>query len=356
MHDSRIGPVINRDAGVIVSRAPVRINDLGGWTDTWFSKTGNVLSTAVSPGSTCRLSFTRLRPPAYRRFTLDVHDFDCRYDFNPDGTPPGRYPLLEASVLSMGVPPGIAAEASLSSGMPPGCGTGTSASVVVALIGAMDRLTPGTTGANDLWKTAHRVETENLGRESGVQDQIAAVYGGTCFIDIDSYPEAHVSPVRLERVVAADLERRLLLVFLGENHRSSEVHESVIERLAAGYGGDALAELRKIPPLARTSLEYGDLERFGALMTRNTECQRSLHRELVSPEADTVIALARKLGTPGWKVNGAGGKGGSLTLLAGDGPGAIDDLTKGLEKLGGRIREIPISLDYEGLSVRADDS
>ena len=143
-------------------------------------------------------------------------------------------------------------------------------------------------------------------------------------------------------------------MFLGGGHRSSEVHREVIERLAGGGGVDALACLREIPSMARKALEEGDLAHLGALMARNTECQRSLDRRLVSPEADTVIALARGLGAPGWKVNGAGGQGGSLTLLAGDGPGAREDLARGLGGLGGGIRDIPVKLNYEGLTITVE--
>ncbi|MBU4179404.1 MAG: hypothetical protein KJ625_05615, partial [Actinobacteria bacterium] len=74
MRDLESDPIENRDVGVIFSRAPVRINDLGGWTDTWFSGTGKVLSTAVSPGAACHLSFAACRPPRGKRFTLDVRN------------------------------------------------------------------------------------------------------------------------------------------------------------------------------------------------------------------------------------------------------------------------------------------
>ena len=355
MHDSRPGPNKNRDAGVIVSRAPVRINDLGGWTDTWFSGNGKVLSTAVLPGANCRVSFTSRRPAGGKRFTLDVRNYGERYSFDPDDPPLDRHPLLEATAASMHLPPDIAVEASVSSELPPGCGTGTSASVVVALIGALDRLTPGTMEADAVWRAAHRVETERLGWESGVQDQVTAVYGGICFIDVYRYPEARVFRLEPGKEVASDLERRLVLVFLGKGHRSSEVHREVISRLAGG-GSPALRELREIPSLARDALEKGDLTGFGALMARNTECQRSLHPELISPEADTVIEFARGLGARGWKVNGAGGRGGSLTLLAGDGPGARDELVRELRRLGGGIRDIPVKLDYEGLGVETVSS
>ncbi len=34
---------------LIRSRAPLRINDIGGWTDTWFAREGWVLNLAVVP-------------------------------------------------------------------------------------------------------------------------------------------------------------------------------------------------------------------------------------------------------------------------------------------------------------------
>ena len=54
-----------------------------------------------------------------------------------------------------------------------------------------------------------------------------------------------------------------------------------------------------------------------ALMA-NTAAQRALHPSLVCADAERVIAAAREAGALGWKVNGAGGEGGSVTVLCGD--------------------------------------
>ena len=53
-------------------------------------------------------------------------------------------------------------------------------------------------------------------------------------------------------------------------------------------------------------------------MIDNTEAQGRLHPALVGAEARQVIEIARAHGALGWKVNGAGGEGGSLTLLCGE--------------------------------------
>ena len=53
----------------------------------------------------------------------------------------------------------------------------------------------------------------------------------------------------------------------------------------------------------------------------------ALHPALVSPMARKVIDLARRHGAAGWKVNGAGGDGGTVSVL---GPEDPDKLQKAL--------------------------
>ena len=60
---------------------------------------------------------------------------------------------------------------------PPGASTGTSAAVAVALIGALDTLTEGKLAPFEVAKLAHSLETEKLGLECGIQDQLASSYG-----------------------------------------------------------------------------------------------------------------------------------------------------------------------------------
>jgi D-glycero-alpha-D-manno-heptose-7-phosphate kinase len=64
-----------------------------------------------------------------------------------------------------------------------------------------------------------------------------------------------------------------------------------------------------------------------------------------------VIEVAAAHGAVGWKVNGAGGDGGSLTLLS-DSPDdklAIEQRVTGMD---GRYRMLPIEISSSGLEVR----
>ena len=74
---------------------------------------------------------------------------------------------------------------------------------------------------------------------------------------------------------------------------------------------------------------------------------------LLPVQAEEVIALARRCGACGWKVNGAGGMGGSLTILGPPDPEPRDRLRSALAGLGKGIRILPLRLSASGLTIRA---
>jgi len=84
-------------------------------------------------------------------------------------------------------------------------------------------------------------------------------------------------------------------------------------------------------------------------MLLNTEGQRALHPALVSPEAEAVFALARAHGAIGWKVNGAGGDGGSVTLLFGPESEKKRAFRRALPSLNPDFAYIPTYLSRFGL-------
>ena len=84
-------------------------------------------------------------------------------------------------------------------------------------------------------------------------------------------------------------------------------------------------------------------------MIENTEAQARLHPDLVSSEAHQVIELAH--GALGCKVNGAGGDGGSLTLLVGAESDQKRALVSALEVGNPQFQPIPICLSRFGLRV-----
>jgi D-glycero-alpha-D-manno-heptose-7-phosphate kinase len=336
--------------GIVNAAAPARICDNGGWTDTWFAGHGKVCNFGVSPRVQVRI---QVHPagalPA--RVMLDVENYGDRYAFDPGGLP-GRHPLLEAVVDDIGLPDGLSVDIGVASEMPAGSSTGTSAATTVALIGALDRLASGGLSPHEVACAAHRIEVDRLGLQSGIQDQLCSAYGGINYIEMPRYPHASVTPIRLPDASWSELERRLVLVFLGAAHVSSEMHERVIEDLVEeGEGSAHLEALRAAAERSRDALRAFDLQRLGRAMTANTEVQARLHAGVVGTAARTAIEVAESHGAWGWKVNGAGGEGGSITVLCGPERRAKRQLLAAIREADSRFEVVPTRLARRGLRV-----
>jgi D-glycero-alpha-D-manno-heptose-7-phosphate kinase len=336
---------------VINSVAPIRICDNGGWTDTWFAGYGKVFNIGVYPYVEVQIEVFP-RHAQEDRIVLFAENYGERYVVRPEVPGWERHPLLEAAIEYMHIPGDMALQISIYSEAPAGCSTGTSAAVSVALLGALDYLTPGQMTPHEVANAAHRVEVDLLKQQSGIQDQLCSAYGGINFIDMVQYPHAAVSQIYVPNSTWWELERRLVLIFLGKSHSSSAVHEKVIAELEnAGPDCPKLAPLRETPVKARDAVYAGDFEALGRSMVENTEAQGELNAALISIEAQQVIEIAHENGAIGWKVNGAGGEGGSITLLCGGISSQKRELIRQIETANPLFKNIPIYLSRFGLRI-----
>jgi len=336
---------------IVHATAPIRICDNGGWTDTWVARHGKVFNIAVRPLVTVRVDAF---PPGSReaRVVLDVGDRGTRYAPDLDAMSWGLHPLIEAAFREIRPPDDADIEVTIRSDAPAGASTGTSASVAVALLGALDRLAGGHRSNPEIASAAHSVETVHLGRQCGIQDQLCAAFGGANFIEMTEYPRAVVSPLPVPDPIRRELDRRLALIYLGRPHSSSAVHEKVVGSLER-MGPDCaqLDALRAAAERARDALLAGDLDALGSAMRDNTVAQADLHPDLVHDDAWGVIEIARAHGAAGWKVNGAGGDGGSITVLASAEPGAKRALVRAITRNRPGAIPIPIAISRDGLRV-----
>ena len=338
---------------IINAIAPIRLNDIGGWTDTWFAGHGAVCNIAVYPYVEVQI-LVRDRAGDEPQVVVYAENYDLRYQLMPPQSAAAegldKLPLIEAAIRRMDIPERLAIEVRVHSEIPPGASTGTSAAVSVAIIGALDRLTPGQMTPYEVARLAHAIETEDLGLQSGVQDQLASAFGGINLVDIHVFPHANVAPVAISNALWWDLEQRLSLIYVGKPHQSSAVHQQVIHDLGPDPSTDPrLERLRILAEQAKDAIFAGDWPAYGAIMDANTEVQRGLHPSLVSPGFERVLAIAGGHGVLGCKVNGAGGDGGSVTVL-GDGVMARKRAMHS-ELASAGFRPVPIYLARQGLRV-----
>ncbi len=335
---------------IVNAVAPIRICDNGGWTDTWFSGHGKVFNIGVHP---CVEVQIRVHPRGSlpERIVLHAENYGERYMFKP-GALPDRHRLLEATIDEIGVPDHVSIEINVFSEAPAGASTGTSASVTVALVGALDSLNSGRMTLEQIASVAHRIEVDRLGIESGIQDQLCAAFGGINYIEMPAYPRASVSQLTVSDTVWWELNRRLVLVFLGHGHVSSEVHDRVIARLQhESESSRHLAMLRRAAELARDAVLASDFAALGRTMTQNTDVQGDLHPSLVGREAQLAIEIALAHGALGWKVNGAGGNGGSMTILCGPDMSVKRRMLDALRDADPRFQVLPTHLSRGGVRI-----
>jgi len=314
----------------IKTTSAIRIADLGGWTDTWFAQCGSVASlsvysrifgncgeflgvdviaTTAKSGLDCGEISIIAADPTYNVIAKITDIINDNFDHKN---------LLLASLslcpLNMFLHDNITFR--IQSPIPPGASMGTSASVSTALIKSVFVLANSGYLASEIAKLAFRAETEVMGGQSGTQDQWTAAYSsGANEIVIDNYPETRLYDIPLSSETRTFLNNGLVTVFVGQ-HNSSQTHMKVIsEQENKGPDSEELVALRKIAPMAVVALRKGDTKRFGELMKKNTKAQEKLCSKLVSENHRLVIKHANRLNCLGYKVNGAGGEGGSVTLL-----------------------------------------
>lgn len=329
--------------------APIRICDLGGWTDTWFAKHGAVLNIAVYPYVEVIVS-AREKQSHEARITIHAENYRDTYDIDPSARAWSKHPLIEASFKMFRLPKELHLDVSIFSEAPVGASTGTSAAVSVAILGALDMIGGCSLTSYEIARKSHYVETEILGYQSGIQDQLSSAYGGINFIEIPNYPEASVSALHLSNSLLWELESRLLLIYLGRPHSSSEIHKLVIKRLERSSKYRRLLNpMREAAVKGKEALLHGDFVEFGNCMIENTKAQKQLHPELVGERARRIIGIAQEFGVDGYKVNGAGGIGGSVTLLMKTDTRYKYAMIEEILKQDPDFRNIPIRLAPQGL-------
>ena len=306
---------------IINGVAPIRICDNGGWTDTWFAKTGKIFNIGVYPYVEVQVEvFHRDDQP--QPVLVFAENYGQRFSVTQRKGGWGEHPLIEAAIERMQVPSDLALKVTIFSEAPSGASTGTSAAVGVAMVGALDRLTRRHLTAHEVAYTAQAIETEMLKLQCGIQDQLCSAYGGINYIEMFDYPHATVSPI----------------------------HEKVIRELeGAGPDCQKLQDLRATPEKSRDAVYAGDFVAFGRAMIENTQAQERLHHDLVSQDARRVIEIAKAHGALGWKVNGAGGDGGSLTILTGELSHVKRAMIREIEAENPLFKNIPIYLSRTGL-------
>ncbi|MDA1190832.1 MAG: hypothetical protein O3A46_04000 [Candidatus Poribacteria bacterium] len=319
----------------IYSRAPTRIDLAGGWTDVpRFAEVvpGAVLNVAITLYSHVRVLVDGERgAPSMGRpisaagskaVSLYSVDYDEREELstirdvqNVELT--GSFGLVKAALRRRHVEGRL--DILTRSDAPPGSGLGTSASMGVALIAALNRAAGVEQSAAEMAETAVELETVELGILSGKQDHYAAALGGAQFMTFDG-GAVSVEAVQMRRDQLAEFQRRFVLAYTGKSRLSSDLHVHVTERFEQRDQSflNRLRNLTDTAREARSALLRGNYDELAQCITFNWEQQKALYNGITTREIDALEAVGRHAGAVAMKACGAGG-GGCLLFLCDDG-------------------------------------
>ncbi len=191
--------------------------------------------------------------------------------------------------------------------LPARSGLGTSSSFTVGLLNGLHSLRGEFVDKMTLAKEAIYVERTLCKEEGGVQDQLAASFGGLNKMSFtgDGF---EVNPVVVNAQRKKQLNENLMLFFTGFVRFSGDVMCEQVKK--AKKNASDLAEMVKMVDEGERILTgNGDLNDFGRLIDYGWQLKRSLASNVTNDTIDALYDKAKSAGAIGGKLLGAGAGG-----------------------------------------------
>ena len=199
--------------------------------------------------------------------------------------------------------------------LPARSGLGTSSSFAVGMLNAFYALKGKYAGKRKLADDAIYLERVLCQEAGGLQDQIAAAFGGLNRIDFSANGYS-VRPIVISPERKNALNDRLMLFFTGFSRFSSEIQSGTKKALH-----DKRAELLEMLSLVDDAEhvlvdQSSDLDEFGRLLHHTWELKRGIASGISTDSIDGMYQKAMQAGALGGKLLGAGGGGFLLFYVA----------------------------------------
>ena len=191
--------------------------------------------------------------------------------------------------------------------LPARSGLGTSSSFAVGLLNAFYALKGKYADKKKLADDAIYLERVLCNESGGIQDQIAASFGGFNRIDFDA-DGYRVRPVIISKERKEQLNKNLMLFFTGFSRFSSDIADN--QKAATK---DKTAQLNEMKELVDESEKIltskTDLAEFGKLLDYTWKLKRGITKAISNDSIDALYKKAIDEGAVGGKLLGAGGGG-----------------------------------------------
>ena len=200
--------------------------------------------------------------------------------------------------------------------LPARSGLGTSSSFAVGMINAFYALKGKYADKRKLADNAIYLERVLCKESGGIQDQIAASFGGFNKISFnaDGYT---VSPVIISPERKLRLNDNLMLFFTGFSRFSSDIQVEA-EKSLKSKEAQLLEMLQLVDEAEQVLTSKTDLTEFGKLLDYTWKLKRGITSKVSTDSIDAIYDKAIKAGATGGKLLGAGGGGFLLFYVEAD--------------------------------------
>ena len=301
--------------GPVEASAPCRI-DMGGTLDisTFYLPLRHYAPGTVNIALDLR---TRVRISPYTEGVVKISSKGFRSAEYPMRLAPMRHSMgLLFAVAAYFGQAGI--HISVDSASPPKSGLGGSSAAAIALIAALAALA----GRDDMSRKkiallAHAIEGSVAGVACGIQDQLAAAYGGVNLWMWEGGREhpSYRKKVLVQKKYYEDIEKRLLVAFCGKPHVSAQVNSKWVDQFLTGkYRQEWIEIIGCIQGFAQALVEK-DLSRAIDWMNKETAIRRRMTPEVLDATGKKLVRAAID-SRCGARFTGAGG-GGCIWAMGG---------------------------------------
>ncbi len=325
---------------MIITRTPFRMSFFGGGTDfeSYFKEHGGaVLSTTFD--KYCYVSVRHL-PRFFDYWNEIIYSKIERVQHTDEIMHPAVRNAMKMKDMHE-------LRLSYDADLPARSGLGTSSSFAVGMLNAFSALKGKKLSKRQLADEAIYLERVLCNESGGIQDQIAAAFGGLNLISFgaDGY---EVRPVDISKDRKDELNDRLMLFFTGFSRFSSDIQQGTVKALKDKY-----AELKEMTELtfdAERLLrnEAADLNEFGRMLDHTWKLKRGISNGISTGSIDDMYAAGIKAGALGGKLLGAGGGGFLLFYAEPDRQEAVREAMK-------ELLYIPFRFEQEGTAIVHDE-
>jgi D-glycero-alpha-D-manno-heptose-7-phosphate kinase len=311
----------------VSAKAPCRIDLAGATLDIWplylFHDNVVTVNFAVDRHTCCTIETT-----ACPCITLRSHDLGREERFASldalHHAKSYRLPLLALLIRFFQPDCGFTMESS--SDAPAGAGISGSSALMISVACALNRLTRRRYSLEKIREIAQNVEAQVIRVPTGAQDYYPAMYGGVSAVEL--------GPAGIVRtalpIPPEDLNRRFVLAYSGAPRNSGINNWEVMKRHIDGDKAihRNFDRIASIAIAMRHALERQDWAETSRLMRDEWSYRRKNLPGISTPLIDQLVSVARRAGSSGAKVCGAGGGGCVVFLVEPDAKAKVETVIR----------------------------